>query len=274
MAVPHLQLIVGEFGSGKSLLLWERGLAIAEKYRKSVVANFDFDKKALLEYCKLKKYKWIPELVRYHRIHTIPIQESSQLPLLLERRDTVVLLDEAGIFLHAQYWKSVPRGFNAALVQCRKDGIFFLIACHFLDQVDKQIRENAQYFIECRGMSVYDKNLKNDRLLFRWRHEFLPARYHYWLSMPQAQSNPLRTFLMSNFNYLPTPVIPWRICFEPSKLYPDKLRSILWGEIAVKPSAVALLFSIGSSWVRLDKIDEKRKGRRYFYIPYRDSDYL
>ena len=48
-------------GRGKSLLMLQRALIVAEKYHLRVVSNFQLDPIQLAYYCKINNYKWLME---------------------------------------------------------------------------------------------------------------------------------------------------------------------------------------------------------------------
>lgn len=267
MSLPHYHLLVGEFGTGKSYRLLEYGLELAERYHLGIVANFPINEKNLLEYCRLKKYWWVASIIPMGRIQYLPSIEPKNIDGLLDYRNTVVLLDEAGIFLNARAWNATPKNFLAGLVQVRKSGNHFIIACHFLEQIDKQLRDNAQHIIECRAFSIPWKAWNGrPRMIFRWWHDFKPKKYNYWLSNPQFQQNWLRSFILAEvttWRFL----IPWRI----TRMAPPRsLRGIpkkllwLWGGWCITKSPQALLFDCFDSFHRLDK--DKRQEMKKHYL--------
>lgn len=259
MAVPHLRLIVGEFGSGKSLYLLEHGLELAEKYRKGIVCNFPINRHALRHYCRMKGYQWCLSLIDFNRIIYKPILRPDDAYKILEYQNKVVLFDEAGIFFNSRSWGKVPQDFLASLVQVRKDQNYFILACHFLEQIDKQLRENVQLFIECRGLSVPTAD-GLDRLLFRGWYQFKPKSYARWVENPQWQSNLFRTWLASDKKKF-FPVVPFRVRFTPGR-GKDTIHRFSNGRLEVQPSTVGLLFQCFDSAQRLDK----RRGRSGKYL--------
>jgi hypothetical protein len=64
--------IYGLPGRGKSLLMLQRALILAEKYQLRVVSNFQLDPIQLAYYCKINNYNWlmknIPKGVIYYVI--------------------------------------------------------------------------------------------------------------------------------------------------------------------------------------------------------------
>jgi len=51
--------IYGLPGRGKSLLMLQHGLRIAEKYKLRLVTNFNLDPLPLAYYCKINNLKWL-----------------------------------------------------------------------------------------------------------------------------------------------------------------------------------------------------------------------
>ncbi len=48
-------------GRGKSLLMLQRGLKLANKYHLQLVSNFQIYRMQLAYYCKINNYKWLLE---------------------------------------------------------------------------------------------------------------------------------------------------------------------------------------------------------------------
>jgi hypothetical protein len=258
MANAHLHLIVGEFGSGKSFLLLEYGAALAERYHKCLVANFPIDLRAFADYCSFKGYKWLLSMIALKRVFYIPSVRPEKITELLNRPNSVVLLDEAGIFLNARSWKATPPDFLASLVQVRKDGVMFVLACHFLEQVDKQLRDNAQAIVECRGLTIYDRALRRPRLVYRWWHIFKPRKYAYWLSDPRHQQNWLITFFHAAQTHSRF-VVPWTLrLVRRRSLLPSWCAWLFEFSLQLVPSADARLFRCFDSFHRLDKQKDSR----------------
>lgn len=252
MSLPQLQLILGEFGSGKSLWLLEKGLYLANRYRKGIICNFPINKNALRAYCRARGYRWVEYLSRQRRgIRYLPIVCAADMYKLLDVRSCVILLDEAGVFLNARSWSKVPEGFLGSLVQLRKDFNIFLLAAHYLEQVDKQVRENCQLFTLCRGVSVPGGN-GEPRLIFRHRFEFKPAKFHRWEENPQWRDNFLRTFLAASR----------RVLFSP--VFPVSFRLTIERGVWVVPSALSHLFNCFDSFSRLDRL---KKPLKYYQYP-------
>lgn len=250
MTQPHLICMVGEFGSGKSFALLEKGAWLSDRYRKSIVTNFHVNLDKFMEYCILKGYSWVQSMIWMGRVRYMPTFTLPELLRLGHVRDSVILLDEAGIILNSRMWSKVPMEFFAGLVQVRKDGNFFMYACHFLEQVDKQLRDNTQGYIECRSTTRFDKKLRRPRMVFRWFHEFLPRKYNYWMSDPRFQQNWFVTYVFSTSTWWRL-VIPWRVSFSLS--FKSWQSFFLDSRVCIAESAESLLFASYDSFQRVDK---------------------
>ena len=102
----NLIAVIGAFGSGKSLFMCTQAIDLAEKNKLKIVTNVAFNKKAFLEYCRFKKYKWCLNCrIIYIDCHKVGIEP------LLSYPDSVVIFDEAGVHLNSRYWKVTSRLF-------------------------------------------------------------------------------------------------------------------------------------------------------------------
>lgn len=144
---------MGDFGTGKTLSLVEQGLKLAAKKGLRVVANFKCNQKYLKEYCKLKGYP----IIFWHFQEIIENDYFSIVKLFSFKR-AVIILDEAGLAMFSRGFKDSTR--NAVfreLFQVRKNKSVILYSCQYLDQVDKQLRDNTQLWIITKGFQYNSK---------------------------------------------------------------------------------------------------------------------
>jgi hypothetical protein len=137
--------IMGDFGTGKTLSMVEQGLKIANYRKRRIAANFPCNYKYLKEYCKIKKYDNI--LWRY-----IQIESEADLLKLISCRNAIILLDEAGLEMFSRNFKSQARSeILHEMFQIRKSKSIIIYSCQYIDQVDKQMKDNTQLWIYCKG---------------------------------------------------------------------------------------------------------------------------
>lgn len=197
----NLIAITGVFGSGKSLLLIEFALAMAENYKKTIILNFHVEKKDIYAYCKRKKYQWLVSQMEAYdadpTANTDPIEfidlsvgvsdggtaNNTALDKLFKdsngetRKRCVVCVDEMGIFLNARNWQKVSSNFQRYLVQVRRMRIHLIVAFQFLDQVDKQFRLLVQHWIVCKSLTSYSKHLDGPKIHARFIYHYNAAKF-------------------------------------------------------------------------------------------------
>jgi Zonular occludens toxin (Zot) len=197
----------GAIGSGKSFTQLKWALAWAEKRNKSLVFNFRVNRSALRRYCVRRKYR---NLIRYIDNDSLseivnPQQKTPKgtRPYLeaLFIPNSVVLLDEAGIFLNSRDFASTSRSLLSDLCQSRKDGIDIFWAAQFEEQVDKQFRLLTQYWIHCASVAIPDR--KTGKPILKWKkiYWFTASDYYHWLSNVRDQASHFRTRLAYASDY-------------------------------------------------------------------------
>ena len=182
----------GAIGSGKSHTQLKVALEHCERKEKQLVCNFPVDIRAIYRYAELKKMRWVQRLCM--RGSVIQIQSPDRLEALLIP-ESVVCLDEAGVFLNSRDFAKTSRTLLADLAQSRKDGCDLIYAAQFDDQVDKQMRLLTQYWVHCDGVSVYDKKLKRPKLVWKRAFWFKAPEYNFWNSDPRARRSRLQNWL-------------------------------------------------------------------------------
>lgn len=195
MYLPNLVGIVGEFGSGKSLNLLRIGIENASRTRRKLIILFPFSSIKLSAYLVRHGHHW---LAQYNRVKYVnPHLSPDNILAAIDTPSAVVLLDEAGIFFNSRDWSKTGKKFLGRLFQLRHQNTTLIYACHFLNQVDKQLREVTQLWFEMKGFTTQGRD-GSPRLKFFYMFIFKPARYERWLDDVKARSNLLRTFFMAN----------------------------------------------------------------------------
>lgn len=183
--------LAGNIGSGKSFMQLQYALEQVNFKRKRLVTNFALNIPELKKYCAMKKYGWLAHCLD-HRQYAI-VDTAEDIDSLLKYPESVVCLDEAGIFLNSRAWQSTSKALLQNLCQSRKDGIDLVWASQFDEQVDKQFRYLTQYWIHCQSLTTYDPTMRRPKM--RWKHyDFFDANsYSAWSTSPSARRSQLKT---------------------------------------------------------------------------------
>lgn len=188
--------IFGDIGSGKSWRQMYEGLRLANRFQKKLVTNFAVNTSALKKYAAQHKLWWVVWLCDNHQIAVI--DAANELGELFDCKNSVVLLDEAGIFLNSRDFAKTPKKLLMDLAQSRKDGNDLLYAAQFDSQVDKQMRLLTQWFTHCQGVAKTDRKTKRPHLYWKFYANFKGAQYNRWIADNKAQTSFLRTWFMAN----------------------------------------------------------------------------
>lgn len=203
--------ISGAIGSGKSFTQMKVALEYCERKQKQLVTNFQVSPQALYNYCVLKKYEFCKKMVLSGKLTWIvnprkrvktkygteirPSIEALMIP------ESVVCLDEAGIFLNAREFARTSTELLADLCQSRKQGTDLVWAAQFDEQVDKQFRMLTQYWIHCDSVSMYSKKLRRPALFWKKIYWFKAYDYNYWQSNVKDRSSHFKTRFAYAFKY-------------------------------------------------------------------------
>ena len=182
--------IFGEIGSGKSWFQMQQSLEMAEKKIKRLVTNFPINLDGLYSYCRQKKYYFLVDQIDKGGI--IYINPNSSLADILRIPQSIVCLDEAGVFLNAREFASTPKELLADLAQSRKEGTDLIYAAQFPSQIDKQMRELTQFVAHCEGVTKYNKEKRRPELIIKNYHLFTRINYERWYTS-RARFNPIKT---------------------------------------------------------------------------------
>lgn len=187
--------IYGLPGRGKSLLMLQHGLRIAEKYHLKLVTNFVLDPLHLAYYCKINNLKWlwenIPKGIVYY------VSSNKNFAQFLQISNAVILLDEMGLYApSAQHWTLPPEAFNA-IANNRKRAQHIVYTAQYPSQVHSAIHQVCSEILYAEGVSVWDDKLKNDKLLFKDVHLFMPSEFEVWFRDPKIRKNPIKVWVLA-----------------------------------------------------------------------------
>lgn len=208
--------VTGRIGSGKSFLQLKSILDYAEQREKQIVLNFRLNLKELEILCRMPKwidkpipsillnnfpndfkykedkprYPWILNLIKNGGISFIPNPANLQSLLF---PDSVVGLDEAGIYLNSRDFQNTPKELLADLCQSRKDGTDLFWCSQFDEQVDKQFRMLTQFWIHSDGIALYDKKLKRPKLIYKKYFYFTADSYFDWVNNRRDRTSHFKT---------------------------------------------------------------------------------
>lgn len=187
--------IYGLPGRGKSLLMLQHGLKIAEKYRLKLVTNFCLDPLNLAYYCKINNLSWlfenIPKGIVYY------VSANKNFAQFLQIKNAVILLDEMGLYApSAQSWTLPPEAFNA-VANNRKRAQHIVYAAQYPSQVHSSIHQICSEILYAEGMAIWDNELRNDRLLFKDVHLFGPSEFEVWFRDPKIRKNPIKVWVLA-----------------------------------------------------------------------------
>lgn len=168
--------VTGQFGSGKTLHAVERAIKFCNFFQKRLVVNFPINHKAAREYARYMGYHWFAGNAFIYQIETSP-DDPATLMRMFDKKDSVVVIDEGGVFLNARFWKVVGRDFLQNLFQIRHLNIHLFLVFQFHDQVDKQFRMIIQEWERCDSWGFYDKKLKLPRIIARFVYRYKVEKF-------------------------------------------------------------------------------------------------
>ena len=149
-------------GSGKTLTALDLIFKQANILNYGIVFNFDINCNFLYYYCYYKKY-WnvIKQIIRGNIIvkSVTQIDGKTNLSKYIQGRKFIFVIDEAGIFCSSRNWGALPDNWQQNLAMMRQYNIrLWWIAQHY-DHVDKLLRSQTNYIIECNSVLKPSKNL-------------------------------------------------------------------------------------------------------------------
>jgi hypothetical protein len=187
--------IYGLPGRGKSLLMLQRALILAEKYQLRVVSNFRLDPIQLAYYCKINNYKWLMENIPKGVIYYVSANRN--FAQFLQIQDAVIILDEMGLYAPScQSWTLPAEAFNA-VANNRKRLQHIIYAAQYPSQVHSSIHDICSEILYAEGVAIWCDKLRNDRLLFKDVHQFKPAEFQVWFRDPKVRKNPIKSIVLA-----------------------------------------------------------------------------
>lgn len=199
--------ISGSIGSGKSWTQIRTALEYCERKQKRLVTNFEINPSAVFEYAKSKNYDYVKTMILRDRYTYIvnpsrrvgKVKEPCVDALLLP--ESVVAIDECGIYLNSRNFAKTSFELLADLCQSRKTGTDIVWAAQFNDQVDRQFRMLTQYWVHCNSLSVWDKKLRRPKLTYKRIYWFKDEDYNFWLQNVRDRTSHFRTRFAYAFLY-------------------------------------------------------------------------
>ena len=190
----------GSFGAGKTLYLVEQGLEFAEYHRKTIAANFYLNENVIRQYGYKFKKPWLT----FCRIkHSLSFDE------LLQQKNCILLLDEAGVDLFSRSWKDRKKQELDALFRIRHYRNKLIYVAQDWNQVDIQFRRNTHLCVWIRGFQHFP----------RFSDPVLISRLCLFYSKPRFEN-----FISDPFNtvkiFYPIVQTGFRFMFDVIKLKP------------------------------------------------------
>lgn len=187
--------IYGLPGRGKSLLMLQHGLRIAEKYKLRIVTNFNLDPIALAYYCKINNFMWLWENIPKGIVYYVSSNKNFAQFLQIQR--AVILLDEMGLYApSAQSWTLPAEAFNA-VANNRKMCQHIVYCAQYPSQVHSSLHDICSEILYAEGTTMWDEKLGNERLLFKDCHLFMPSEFKVWFRDPKIRKNPIKVWVLA-----------------------------------------------------------------------------
>lgn len=200
---------VGKFGTGKTLSLIENALYTADAFELNIVANFQLNPAAMYAFAIRKKLKsflagsldyfqYKDKLISKISIISMP---GAQLLDLLQVQRSVILFDEAGVGLFARAFSDKKRTeILVKLFQIRKRRNILFYSCQNQDQIDKQLRDMTDIYIQCSASQKFSRQHKRSNLISRFQVLFDSSKWEQYNSSV-ARFKLVRPFLLSGFKF-------------------------------------------------------------------------
>lgn len=200
--------ISGSIGSGKSFTQIRTALEYCERKKKRLVTNFEINPSAVYDYAKIRGYSYVQTMILRDRYTYIinpsrlvgrGVREPCVDALLIP--ESVVALDECGIYLNSRNFAKTSFELLADLCQSRKTGTDIVWAAQFNDQVDRQFRMLTQYWVHCNSVSAWDKKMRRPRLVYKKIYWFKDEDYNFWIQNIKDRTSHFRTRFAYAFLY-------------------------------------------------------------------------
>ena len=148
-------------GSGKSLMALQFAIEQADLLNYGLCCNFDIDLTALYQYSWYNELFSLCKNIERGLVFCTSILENKEVNLekFMNKSRTVYILDEAGIYVNARNWQKLSLQFQADLALLRRYRKRLWWVSQYFDQVDKNLREQTNYIIECSSILKASKKL-------------------------------------------------------------------------------------------------------------------
>ncbi|MHC5855217.1 P-loop NTPase family protein, partial [Nostoc sp.] len=197
--------IFGKMGSNKTHFATFYALFLANKLHKKVVLNYLLHPDNLMAYCIKMGYQWLVQrLTESEPVIYYCDVENGGLDYILSIEDSVVAFDEVALYVPSRGSGSVTTKsskFHKDLTQIRHRHNYLLVIAQNHQQIDSAIRNLAEETFHCAGLTLYDEQLKSQKLWFKIVNRFVPDNYELWVSNPRLRRNPIKTKLMANKSF-------------------------------------------------------------------------
>lgn len=170
-------------GSGKTLSALGLILQQADSLNYGLVFNFDINAQALYYYCYYMGYHNVCRQLRLGNIEVKSCTNSNgktDLFRFIRGRKKIFVLDEAGIFCSSRNWQNMPDNWQANLAMMRQFHIrLWWISQHY-DHVDKLLRSQSNYIVECSSILAPSKKLGGaSQMLSKIYYIYTNKSYNY-----------------------------------------------------------------------------------------------
>ena len=160
-------------GSGKTLTALDLIFKQANILNYGIVFNFYLDCNFLYYYCYYNKYWNVIRQMVAGNIIVKPVTKldmktgssKTDLSKYIQGSRLIFVIDEAGIFCSSRNWGALPDNWQQNLAMMRQYNIrLWWIAQHY-DHVDKLLRSQTNYIIECNSVLKQSKKLNGARVI-------------------------------------------------------------------------------------------------------------
>ena len=152
---------VGEFGSGKSLILTRQGLYSANYLQKSIVANYRIRVGALKEYCRMLGLNYLLWAIYNKKDFIIYEPDPDK---ILHFDNSIILFDEINQAFFSRDFARTSRTQLDRFWRIRHFGNRLYYTAQGKEQIDKQVRERTQIFGFCKSI----QNPVDEKIWWKW----------------------------------------------------------------------------------------------------------
>lgn len=207
-----LTAVFGLPGKGKSLWMLHYSLSLAEKYKLPVLYNYILNPDFLSYYCRVHNLKWVCDNLSNGIISFI--SSDANLNNLLTIPRTIIVLDEAGIYLSSREVYKTPKALIKGLVYSRKNTQYLIYAAQDPGMVDPLFNNLVEEVYYCDCVSVFDKTLNNQKVVFKKILLFDAMSFQKWFNNSKLRSSIIKTlFVLTTKRYLGVLSVSDRLAF-------------------------------------------------------------